>query len=176
MFFSSLLIYHFMNVHIFINPIYDSHLSSLVSKAGLSLDSGCVVAGLLVTRPLMWHSRERGCWPWKALKWHALGSPAASLGQCQTGRLFRWCRVRSGNQGQCGEVVCAHMCACVLGVRERDGHIESERDRDRKRRQAWRWWGRAAAVYDAPFISESSMSGPLCSPYFEGLIYFIKQW
>ena len=52
------------------------------------------------------------------------------LGQCQI-RLFRWYRVRCGKQGQCGEVVCAHMCACVLGVREMDTQRPKEAETER---------------------------------------------
>ena len=157
-----------------VNPIYDSNLCSLVSKAGLSLDSVCVMEGLLVARPLMWHSRMKGWWPRKALKWHTHGSAAGIPGSVpdktfplvqsevwQTRTMWRGC-------------VCTYVCMCV-GC-ERDGHTETKRGRDRKRRQTWRWQGRGDAGYDASFVSESSVSGPLCSPYFEGLIYFIKQW
>lgn len=171
MFFSSLLIYHFTNVHIFINPIYDSHLSSLVSKAGLSLDSGCVMAELLVTRPLMWRYRERGCWPWKALEWHAHGSPAGIPGSVPDRKTFplvqseEW-QSRTMQRG----CVCTYVCVCVGCERERDGRIETERGGRRD------GGGAGVLLFMTPHSFQSSVSGPLCSPYLEGLIYFVKHW
>lgn len=65
------------------------------------------------------------------------------------------------------ERLCVHICVCVLGVRERDG-------RQRQKEEAGDG-GAGVLLFMTPSHSfQSSVSGPLCSPYLEGLIYFVK--
>lgn len=66
-----------------------------------------------------------------------------------------------------------YVCVCVGCERERDGRIETEREAERGGRHDG--GGAGVLLFMMPHSFQSSMSGPLCSPYLEGLIYFVKQ-
>lgn len=95
------------------------HIYSLVSKAGLSLDSKLRNGRAACHKAFDVALQGERLLALKALG-HAHGSPAGIPGSVPDRKTFPLVQRRSGNQGQCREVVCAHMCVCVLGVRERE--------------------------------------------------------